>query len=107
MPSQDLGTLKALVREADVFSQGYRPGILGNRGRRLVDRGQAPEAALTSVAKEIPAVDIARWSMETDTPVGRLRHLGPTVQLSETRPHWARPSAPLGHHQPVWPARAA
>jgi hypothetical protein len=23
---------KGLVREADVFSQGYRPGALGNRG---------------------------------------------------------------------------
>jgi crotonobetainyl-CoA:carnitine CoA-transferase CaiB-like acyl-CoA transferase len=29
---QDLDTLKGLVREADVFSQGYRPGALGNRG---------------------------------------------------------------------------
>src|SRR5215468_6583656 len=29
---QDLERLKGLVREADVFSQGYRPGTLGNRG---------------------------------------------------------------------------
>ena len=29
---QDLETLKGLVRETDVFSQGYRPGTLGNRG---------------------------------------------------------------------------
>src|SRR5919106_1271217 len=29
---KDLETLKNLVREADVFSQGYRPGTLGNRG---------------------------------------------------------------------------
>ena len=29
---KDLETLKGLVREADVFSQGYRPGTLGNRG---------------------------------------------------------------------------
>ena len=33
--------------------------------------------------------------------------LGPTVQLSETKPYWARPSVPLGYNQPVWPARAA
>ena len=51
--------------------------------------------------------EIARWSIESDTPVGRLRHLGPTVQLSETQPYWARPSVPLGYNQPVWPARAA
>src|SRR5262249_45422572 len=29
---KDVETLRALVREGDVFSQGYRPGALGNRG---------------------------------------------------------------------------
>src|SRR6266446_1000870 len=29
---RDVGTLRGLVREGDVFSQGYRPGTLGNRG---------------------------------------------------------------------------
>src|SRR5881398_2002833 len=29
---KDVATLKDLVREADVFSQGYRPGTLGGRG---------------------------------------------------------------------------
>jgi crotonobetainyl-CoA:carnitine CoA-transferase CaiB-like acyl-CoA transferase len=28
----ELDTLKRLVREADVFSQGYRPGTSSNRG---------------------------------------------------------------------------
>jgi crotonobetainyl-CoA:carnitine CoA-transferase CaiB-like acyl-CoA transferase len=35
--SKDLETLRGLVREGDVFSQGYRPGTLG-------DRGLSPEA---------------------------------------------------------------
>jgi len=26
--------------------------------------------------------------------------------MSETPPHWARPSVPLGYHQPVWPERS-
>jgi crotonobetainyl-CoA:carnitine CoA-transferase CaiB-like acyl-CoA transferase len=206
---RDLDTLKGLVREADVFTQGYRPGTLGNRGlspdeltrlrpglvyvsmcafshagpwasrrgfdtvvqtvsgittrqgelfpgavpgpqfypvsaidyltgylmafgamvglarrareggswlvrislaqtgRWLVDRGQVAETALENVDKELYPAEIARWSIESDTPVGRLRHLGPTVRLSETAPYWARPTAPLGYHEPVWPARAA
>jgi crotonobetainyl-CoA:carnitine CoA-transferase CaiB-like acyl-CoA transferase len=206
---QDLDTLRGLVREGDVFSQGYRPGTLGNRGlspealaavrpglvyvslcafshkgpwaarrgfdtvvqnvsgitsrqgelfpganpgpqfypvsaidyltgylmafgamvalarrareggswlvrislaqtgRWLVDRGEVPEAALKDVDKELYPAEIARWSIESDTPAGRLRHLGPTVRMSETAPYWARPSVPLGHHQPVWPARTA
>ena len=45
--------------------------------------------------------------MVSETPSGRLRHLKPVVQLSETPPYWARPSVPLGYHQPVWPPRAA
>ena len=206
---RDLETLRALVREADVFSQGYRPGTLGNRGlspeeliqlrpglvyismcafshvgpwasrrgfdtvvqtvsgittrqgelfpgaepgpqfypvsaidyltgylmafgamvalarrareggswlvrislaqtgRWLVGLGEVPETALEDLPKELPQADIDRWSIESDTPVGRLRHLGPTVRLSETPPRWARPSVPLGHNPPVWPARAA
>ena len=205
---KDLETLRGLVREADVFSQGYRPGTLGNRGlspealaqlrpgivyvslcafshvgpwasrrgfdtvvqtvsgitsrqgelfpgaapgpqfypvsaidyltgylmafgalvalarrvreggswlvrislaqtgRWLVGRGQVPEPALKDVPKEFTPAELERWSMTSDTPVGRLRHLGPVVRLSETPPRWARPSVPLGHHEPVWPARA-
>ena len=29
---QDVERLRGLVREADIFTQGYRPGTLGNRG---------------------------------------------------------------------------
>jgi crotonobetainyl-CoA:carnitine CoA-transferase CaiB-like acyl-CoA transferase len=205
---QDFETLQGLVREADVFSQGYRPGTLGNRGlspealaqlrpglvyvslsafshvgpwasrrgfdtvvqtvsgitnrqgelfpgavpgpqfypvsaidyltgylmafgamvalarrvreggswlvrislaqtgRWLVGRGEVPETELKDVPKEFTAEELTRWSMTTDTPAGRLRHLGPVVRLSETPPRWARPSVPLGYHEPVWPARA-
>jgi hypothetical protein len=58
---------------------------LAQVGRWLVDRGEVPKA-LEGVPKEIPQADIYRWSIESDTPVGRLRHLGPTVRLSETPP---------------------
>jgi hypothetical protein len=43
------------------------------------------------VPKEIRQTDIERWSIESDTPLRRLRHLEPTMQLSETPPYWARP----------------
>jgi len=204
---QDLDTLKGLVREGDVFSQGYRPGTLGSRGlspeelaqlrpglvyvslcafshkgpwasrrgfdtvvqtvsgissrqgelfpgtspgpqfypvstidyltgylmafgamvalarrvreggswlvrislaqtgRWLVGRGQVPEAELKDVPKEFTPAELDRWSMVSDTPVGRLHHLAPVLRLSETPPRWARPTVPLGYHAPVWPAR--
>jgi hypothetical protein len=74
-------------------------------GRWLVGLGEVPEAALKDVPKEIPQADIDRWSIDSDTPVGKRRHLGPTVRLSKTPPRWARPSVPLGYNEPVWPAR--
>ena len=33
--------------------------------------------------REIPQADIDRWSIASDNPVGRLRHLGPTVRLRD------------------------
>src|ERR1700719_2702501 len=79
---------------------------LAQAGHWLVGRGEVPESTLKDAAKEIAQAEIDRWSIESDTPVGRLRHLGPTVRLSETPPRWPRPSVPLGHNEPAWPARA-
>ena len=101
------GAMIALARRAREGGSWLVRISLAQTGRWLVDRGEVPQAALKDVDKELYPAEIARWSIESDTPVGRLRHLGPTVRMSETAPYWARPSAPLGHHQPVWPARAA
>ena len=100
------GAMVALARRAREGGSWLVRISLAQTGRWLVDRGEVPEAALKDIDKELYPAEIARWSIESDTPVGRLRHLGPTVRMSETAPYWARPSAPLGHHQPVWPARA-
>jgi hypothetical protein len=76
-------------------------------GHGLVGRGEVPKAALRDVPKEIAPAGIDCWSIDSDTPVGRLRHLGPTMRLSETPPYRAHPSVPLGYNEPVRPARAA
>ena len=78
---------------------------LAQTGRWLVGSGEVPEAELKDVPPEFAAEELARWSTESQAPAGTLRHLRPTVQLSETPPRWARPSVPLGHNEPVWPAR--
>ena len=101
------GAMVALARRAREGGSWLVRISLAQTGRWLVGRGEVPEAALKDAAKEIPQAEIDRWSIESDTPAGRLRHLGPTVQLSETPPHWARPSVPLGYNEPAWPTRAA
>src|SRR5580658_5425484 len=89
------GAMVALARRAQEGGSWLVRISLAQTGRWLVDRGEVPAAALKDVPNEIPQADIDRWSIDSNTPVGKLRHLGPTVQLSETKPYWARPSVPL------------
>ena len=100
------GALVALARRAREGGSWLVRISLAQTGRWLVGRGQVPEAELKDVPKEFTPAELERWSMTSDTPVGRLHHLRPVVRLSETPPRWARPSVPLGYHEPVWPARA-
>jgi crotonobetainyl-CoA:carnitine CoA-transferase CaiB-like acyl-CoA transferase len=100
------GAMVALARRAREGGSWLVRISLAQTGRWLVGLGEVPEAALKDVPKEFPPAELDRWSIESDTPAGRLHHLGPTVQLSETPPYWARPSVPLGHNQPAWPVRA-
>jgi hypothetical protein len=76
---------------------------LAQTGKWLIDRGEVPEAALKDVPTEIPQADIDRWSIDSDAPAGRLRHLGPTVRLSETPPYWAHPSCRSATTSPPGP----
>jgi crotonobetainyl-CoA:carnitine CoA-transferase CaiB-like acyl-CoA transferase len=100
------GAMAALARRAREGGSWLVRISLAQTGRWLVGRGEVPEAQLKDVAKEFTSEELARWSTESVTPVGRLRHLKPVVQMSETPPHWARPSVPLGYNEPAWPARA-
>jgi len=95
----------ALARRAGEGGSWLVRISLAQTGHWLVGRGQVPDAELQDVPTEFPRAELERWPMSSDTPAGNLRHLGPVVRLSETPPHWARPSVPLGYHEPVWPAR--
>ena len=47
--------------------------------------------------------DTADLTLERDTAWGRLNHLKPAIELSETPAYWERPPVPLGTHPPTWP----
>ena len=98
------GAMVALKRRALEGGSWMVRISLAQVGRWLVERGQVAEAQLADVAKEFTPAELERWSMISNTPVGRLRHLGPVIRLSETPPRWDKPTVPLGYHQPVWPA---
>ena len=100
------GALVALERRTREGGSWLVRISLAQVGRWLVGHGQVPENELKDVPTEFTSEELDRWSMESETPVGRLQHLGPVVRLSETPPRWARPSVPLGHNDPVWPERS-
>ena len=101
------GALVALARRSREGGSWLVRISLAQTGHWLVGRGQVPENELKDVPTEFTPVELKRWSMSSDTPVGKLGHLGPVVRLSETPPRWSRPSVPLGYNDPAWPERGA
>ena len=101
------GALVALARRVREGGSWLVRISLAQTGRWLVDRGQVPEAELRDLPEDFTPEEIERWSTVSNAPGGRLRHLAPVLQFSETQPNWGRPSVPLGYHDPVWPHRGS
>ena len=99
------GAMVALARRAQEGGSWLVRASLAQTGRWLVDRGQVPESELRDVPGEFTPDEIRNWCVDTNVPDGRLTHLAPALQLSETMPHWTRPTVPLGYHEAVWPER--
>src|SRR5229473_718043 len=97
------GAMVALARRAEQGGGWLVRISLAQVGRWMADLGEVPAASLKGVPEEFSAAELESWSTTSETPSGRLRHLRPVVQMSETPAHWARPSVPLGYHRPVWP----
>ena len=97
------GAMVALARRAREGGSWLVRISLAQVGKWIADLGEVPAAELEGVPAEFTAGELEQWSMVSDTPSGRLRHLKPAVQLSETPPYWARPAVPLGYHRPEWP----
>jgi crotonobetainyl-CoA:carnitine CoA-transferase CaiB-like acyl-CoA transferase len=97
------GAMHALARRTREGGSWLVRISLAQVGRWLVGRGQLPESTVKDVPKDFTPDELQRWSITSDTPLGRLQHLGPTLRMSETPPRWDRPVVPLGYHQPVWP----
>ena len=101
------GAMVALARRASEGGSWLVRISLAQVGKWIVDLGEVPAASLKDVPDEFTAAELDSWSTTSETPSGRLRHLKPVVQMSETMPHWARPSVPLGFHRPEWPERGS
>ena len=90
------GAMVALARRAREGGSWMVRVALARTGKWIVDRGNVDAGAAL-------ADEPADLTKETQSPAGRITHLKPVVQLSETPPSWARPPVPLGYHRPEWP----
>jgi hypothetical protein len=75
---------------------------LAQTGRWIQSLGRvdAKDAAMAT----IPGVkDVAPWMAEGATDFGTVRYVKPVLHMSETDPHWVRPTAPFGTDEAVWP----
>ncbi len=112
-----LGALVALARRARSGGSWHVRASLCQTGSWIQRRARSSLAPAERVSIEeaiaagqvpgLSAAEVAALRVESDSPFGRISHLGPVLALSETPPRWERPSAPRGTHAALWPERRA
>ena len=85
------GAMVALARRTREGGSWLVRISLAQVGKWIADLGEVAPAALEGVPAEFTAGELEKWLTVSDTPSGRLRHLKPAVQLSETPPYWDAP----------------
>jgi crotonobetainyl-CoA:carnitine CoA-transferase CaiB-like acyl-CoA transferase len=96
------GVMAALRRRA-LEGGSYHVRIsLAQAGWWVTHLPHFDRAVIESLPKDLPSERIEALKITTDTPFGRIHHLGPVAQLSETPARWERPTVPLDHDAPEW-----
>ena len=93
------GTLLALARRAREGGSYHVRVSLCQTGMMIYDQGKVgalPENLNLGIS------DVDSLCMESDSHLGRIKHLVPVLSLSETRPFWALPTPKMGSNDPSW-----
>ena len=93
------GVLLALARRAREGGSYHVRVSLCQSGMFIYRQGKLD--GVPASADVDPEV-IQQIRIETTGESGQFRHLGPILELSETSPHWVRPTPALGADGPVW-----
>ena len=97
------GAMVALGRRVREGGSWLVRTSLASAGHFIRKHGLLEPAQYADLPGELPDSELQSMLMETDSPVGRLTHLKPAVQMSETPAGYARPAVPLGYHKAEWP----
>jgi len=90
-----LGTMAALWRRAHEGGSYHVRASLCQTARWFTE---APAAA----GEPTGLGDLGPYLTSSDTPYGRLHHLGPAARLALTPGRWEVPTSPIGTHAPAW-----
>ena len=93
------GTLLALARRAREGGSYHVRVSLCQTGMMIYDQGKVgtlPENLNLGMS------DVDSLCMESDSHLGRIKHLAPVLSLSETRPFWALSTPKMGSNDPRW-----
>ena len=99
------GAMVALARRVREGGSWLVRASLAGAGHWIRQHGLLEPSEYARLPTELPVDELQSLLMNHESPIGRITHLAPVVQMSETPARWARPSAPRGYHQPVWPPR--
>src|SRR5215510_11223809 len=93
------GVLLALARRARDGGSYHVRASLCRSGMFIYQQGKVEFPGL---GLDLGAAELDEIRIESRTKSGPLRHLGPILKLSETPPHWTRPTPSLGGDAPEW-----
>lgn len=99
------GAMVALGRRVREGGNWLVRASLAGAGHWIRQHGLLAPSEYENLPAELPADELQSLLMQHDSPAGRITHLAPVVQMSETPARWSRPAVPRGFHQPVWPER--
>jgi crotonobetainyl-CoA:carnitine CoA-transferase CaiB-like acyl-CoA transferase len=92
------GAMSALLRRAREGGSWHVRVSLAQTGFWLRTLGRVDGLRCKDPARD----DVLGCLEETESGFGRLSAVRHPATMSETSPHWARPSVPLGTHAPMW-----
>ena len=95
------GILLALAKRAREGGSYHVRVSLCRSGMFLYRQGKVEFPGLDL---DLSTAELAAIRTESQPKSGPLRHLGPILKLSETQPHWSRPTPQLGGDEPEWDA---
>jgi crotonobetainyl-CoA:carnitine CoA-transferase CaiB-like acyl-CoA transferase len=96
------GAMMAKARQAREGGSWHVRVSLAQTGRWLWNLGRVADGLQTP---DISGVEAEPFLDDLESGFGALHAVKPSAVLSKTPAFWARPSMPLGSHQPRWPER--